>query len=58
MLSAAYMIVQSSDSWGRVDTSFESLDLQIEHEPNSHSAPISSMDYSAKLVLALEIDLY
>lgn len=57
MLSAAYMTVQSSDSWGRVDTSFESLDLEIEHEPNSHSAPISSMDYSSKLVLALEIDL-
>lgn len=36
---------------------FESRGLQIEQEPNSHSATVSGMDYSAKLELALEIDL-
>ena len=39
-----------------VGISFESP-LQTEHEPNSHSKPISGMVYSAKLLLALEIDL-
>lgn len=37
--------------------SFESLDLQIEHEPNRYSATVSGLDYSTKLELALEIDL-
>lgn len=37
--------------------SFESLDLQIGHEPNRHSATVNGLDYSTKLELALEIDL-
>lgn len=37
--------------------SFESLDSQIEHEPNRHSAAVSGLDYSAKLELAFEMDL-
>lgn len=37
--------------------SFESLDVQMKREPNSHSATVTGMDYSAKLVLASEIDL-
>lgn len=37
--------------------SFESLNFQIKHELNSHSATVTGMDYSAKLLPALETDL-
>lgn len=47
VLLAAYMIVQSSDSWEEVGISLESP-LQIEHDPNSRSKPVSGMVFSAK----------